>query len=227
MFVDLADAQTGVLVARRTTTNATPVELFLDGSSQRLTLADQDCWAFSVLVVGRRTDAGGEGAGYRFEGVIHRNGNSTAIIGTRLNAELGESSAGWDAEVTADDTNESLKITVRAKRSQTPAQAVPRDEATPSGNEEKDGRAMTYDYLNAILYHPKLRSLTRSGGYNRMISPALQRIAPLLINQPHDPISYSSSVCLDPYALLLFSSSPMDRDTRIETINPRFSPQAY
>ena len=118
-FAAAGDAQTSVLVARRITTNATPLELFLDGSAQRLTLADQDCWAFSILLVARRTDADGEGAGYRLEGVIHRNGSSTALVGNVSKTVLGESSAGWDANVTADDTNESLKITVTGEAGKT------------------------------------------------------------------------------------------------------------
>ena len=118
-FAAAGDAQTSVLVARRITTNATPLELFLDGSAQRLTLADQDCWAFSILLVARRTDADGEGAGYRLEGVIHRNGSSTALVGNVSKTVLGESSAGWDAEVEADDTNESLKITVTGEAGKT------------------------------------------------------------------------------------------------------------
>lgn len=120
-FSVAGDAQTSVLVARIQTTDATPAEMFLDGSGVRLTLADDTTWCFSILLVARRTDVNGEGAGYKLEGVIDRNVGvaTTALVGTVTTTVLAEDSAAWDAAVTADTANGSLLITVTGEAAKT------------------------------------------------------------------------------------------------------------
>jgi len=63
--------------------------------------------------VGRRTDVDGESAGYRFAGVIDRQTNaaSTALV-DGVSKDRIEDTAQWDADVSADTTNGSLKIEV-------------------------------------------------------------------------------------------------------------------
>ncbi len=118
-FASRGDAQTGVMVARISTTNATPAEMFLNGSSQRMALPNDSTWAFEILLVARRTNANDESATYQFIGCIDRNTNaaSTALVGTVTKNVIAEDTAAWDADVTADTTNGSLKITVTGEAS--------------------------------------------------------------------------------------------------------------
>ena len=117
-FAANGDAQVSDLSAFGSTTNATQTEIFLNGVDARLTLLDQDCWAFSILVVARRQDADNEGAGWKLEGVIDRNGSTTALIGSVTKTILGDDSSGtWTVDAIADDTNDALIIKVTGEAS--------------------------------------------------------------------------------------------------------------
>lgn len=113
-FATAGDAQSGVYVLRGITNSTASVELFLDGSSQRLTLPNNSVMVFSMLIAARRTNATGGGAGYEIKGVIKKDATvgSTTIVGTRTRNLLGETNSSWDADVSADTSNGSLKITV-------------------------------------------------------------------------------------------------------------------
>jgi hypothetical protein len=118
-FAADGDAQTSQLVARISTTNATPTELRLEGSSVRITIVTDTTWAFHILLVARRTDADNESAAYEFLGCIDRNGSTTALVGTVQKTVIAEDTAAWDADVTADDTNDAMAITVTGEASKT------------------------------------------------------------------------------------------------------------
>ncbi len=130
-FSALADAQTVVGILRRSTTNATPAELFLDGSSTRMVLPNDTTWTFDCTVVARRTDADGESAGYKLVGVIDRQTNaaSTALVGTVTTTVIAEDNAAWDVTATADTTNGALVITVTNEAGKT-VRSVSRCETT-------------------------------------------------------------------------------------------------
>lgn len=113
------DAQTSVLVARRKTTSATPAELFLDGAALRCTIAADTTWAFRILVVARRTDADDESAAYDFLGCLDNNAGVTALVGAIAKTVVAEDSAAWNCDVTADDTNDALVITVTGEAAKT------------------------------------------------------------------------------------------------------------
>lgn len=121
IFVADGDARERIWVVRNSTTTATPAELFTNGSSERMVLPNDTTWAFSCLVTARRTDADGEGAGYKLEGVIDRQTNaaSTALIGAVTTTTLAEDNAAWDVAATADTTNGALIITVTGEASKT------------------------------------------------------------------------------------------------------------
>lgn len=119
VFAAGGDAQTSVLVARRSTTDATPAELFLDGIDDRLVLAADATWAFTITVVARRTDADGESAAYKFEGCIDNNAGTVALVGAVTKTVLAEDTAAWDCNVTADDVNNALVITGTAEAAKT------------------------------------------------------------------------------------------------------------
>lgn len=118
-FAAAGDAQHGSYVLRNSTANNTPTELFLDGSSARLTLASDTTYAFSILLVARRTDADGESAAYEFKGCIDNNAGTTALVGSVTKTVLAEDTAGWDADVTADNTNDALILTVTGENAKT------------------------------------------------------------------------------------------------------------
>jgi hypothetical protein len=118
-FAAPGDAQTSVLVARISTANNTPAELLLAGDNFRCTIASDTTWAFSILVVARRTDADNESAGYEFKGVIDNNAGTTALVGSVTKTVLAEDTAGWDCNVTADDTNDALVVTATGENAKT------------------------------------------------------------------------------------------------------------
>lgn len=122
-FATAGDAQYGVYVLRNITTTATPTEIYLDGATatQRVVLLDNSTWSFKVDVVGRRTDAVGGSAGYTFTGVIKRDvGVATcALVGAVSKTIIAETNVAWDANVTADATNGSLKVTVTGEAAKT------------------------------------------------------------------------------------------------------------
>jgi hypothetical protein len=123
-FATAGDAQRGTYIMRAITTDATAgVELFLDGAgaAQRLVLPNNSLFTFSILIAARRTDATGGGAGYKIEGVMKKDttAGSTALVGTIAKTILGETNTAWDATVTADTTNGSLKVAVTGEAAKT------------------------------------------------------------------------------------------------------------
>lgn len=97
------------------TTDATPAELLLLGvAAKRLTLLAQSALAFRMIAVAY-DDAGTQGATWSISGGIRRDGaNNTALIGTVVKTMVSNDAgmAAADITVTADDTNESLKVEV-------------------------------------------------------------------------------------------------------------------
>lgn len=118
-FAANGDAQRSIYTLRRSTSNNTPSELFLDGSSSRLTIPSDSTYAFRIQLVARRTDADNESAAYEFVGCIDNNAGTTALVGSVTKTVLAEDTAGWDADVTADNTNDALIITVTGENAKT------------------------------------------------------------------------------------------------------------
>jgi hypothetical protein len=120
-FSAAGDAQTSIFIARRQTTDDTPTELRLNSTlGQRITIAVDTTWAFSILLVARRTDANDESAAYKFEGCIDRNtAQSPALVGSITKTVLAEDTAAWDADVLADTSNGALQILVTGEAAKT------------------------------------------------------------------------------------------------------------
>ena len=120
-FATRGDAQHITAVLRNTTTTNTQTTLFTNGVSEVLAVPADTTWAFSILVVGRRTDVDGEGAAYKIEGVVDRHtlGSSIAFIGTPTITVLGEDNVSWDCDVFANTTGGSLSIRVTGENSKT------------------------------------------------------------------------------------------------------------
>jgi hypothetical protein len=122
-FATAGDAQAGLYVLRRITTTAAATVAFLDGetATQRLVVPNNSVWTFDMLITARRTDATGGGAGYRFVGVIRKDGTagSTTFVGTPSKTVIGETNGAWDAAVTANTTDGDLRLTVTGEAAKT------------------------------------------------------------------------------------------------------------
>lgn len=106
-------AQSNIYTLSRSTTDATPTVLQPNGNTgtEYLTVRNDKVYAFTVLVAGRNISDGG-GCGYELKGVIENAGGTVALIGTVTKTVLGETTGAYDCDVTANDTNNCLVITV-------------------------------------------------------------------------------------------------------------------
>jgi trimeric autotransporter adhesin len=112
------DAQTSVYTLTTITSSAASVEMFLDSAStERITLAAGRALSFDVLLVAKT--AAGQAAGYRFTGVIKNHSGTTSLVGTVTKTVLAEDDSTWDANVTADNTTDALKISVNGPNTAT------------------------------------------------------------------------------------------------------------
>ena len=106
LYLDVGDSVTKV----------NELEVFKIGSDKYVlaagnrTAADKT-WVFEGLI-SARTDTD-TSAAYKIQGCIKRDGaNNTTIVGTPTITVIAEEDATWDVTVTADDTNEALRIGV-------------------------------------------------------------------------------------------------------------------
>ena len=82
-----------------TTANATPTEIFVDGTSpNRVDVATGSTITFSALVAARSAT---ESAGYKIEGVIKNDAGTAALVGVVAKTVFAEEDTGWDITVTA------------------------------------------------------------------------------------------------------------------------------
>ena len=113
-FVANGDAQAGQYVLRNITTNATPTELFLDGSATEYIVPVNSVVTFSMLISTRRTDVTGFGGGFKVEGVAHRDTTvaSVSLIGATSTTVLGRTIPGLQVAVTTNVATGGIKIIV-------------------------------------------------------------------------------------------------------------------
>jgi hypothetical protein len=122
-FATTGDAQWGLMVLRRQTTDFTPTVLTSDGyapgTNNQIVLPNDCTCFFRIEVAARRTDGDNGSAAYVFTGCVDRNTTaaSTALVGTVTKTVLAEDVAAWDVNVTADTTNGSVAITVNGEGS--------------------------------------------------------------------------------------------------------------
>ena len=82
-----------------TTANATPTEIFIDGTSpNRVDVATGSTITFSALVAARSAT---ESAGYKIEGVIKNDAGTAALVGVVAKTVFAEEDIAWDITVTA------------------------------------------------------------------------------------------------------------------------------
>jgi hypothetical protein len=106
--------QTSVLGAARNTTNDTPTELFLDGygASDRMVIPENTAWYFTVKVIARETNNDYTTCGWHFEGLISRDTGGNATLKNLGTIDQYINDFNWSCAVSADTTNQSLKIGV-------------------------------------------------------------------------------------------------------------------
>jgi len=109
------------MLARRSVAhidNSTWYELFIDGSSTRITIPADSVWYFYVIVLATTVDVGTV-AQYYTDGMIKRVGNTTSAPVLDAVSSVYEGDAAWNIRCSADDTNEALKIEVLGNTGQT------------------------------------------------------------------------------------------------------------
>ena len=119
-FAATGDAQYTEIVLRRATTNTTPAELTLDGStpsgttediSNRFICATDKSYACLLMIAARQSD--GTSAFFLRQVIIKNVDDTVSLEGAVQTVGVDINPAGWTAPaVTADDTNKSLVITV-------------------------------------------------------------------------------------------------------------------
>ena len=112
-FGEPGDAQSLKSVLRNVTTDATPTELFVNGSNARFSIINGSAMTFTIKVIVKE-DNTSDTAGWIFEGVIKNYAGTTALVGTPSKSVIGKDAgaATWDVAITADDTNDALAVTV-------------------------------------------------------------------------------------------------------------------
>lgn len=115
-FAVLGDAQNGVFVLRRATTDATAAVLTTDntapGANDQVILPNNSAYAFTGTVVARQQASGGTAsAAWKIEGLIRREGSAatTTLIASTVTAI--DNTPGWTLALSADTTNGGLAIT--------------------------------------------------------------------------------------------------------------------
>jgi hypothetical protein len=100
------------LVGRNKTTNATPVNIFLDGTTQLISVIAGTAMFVTVNIGGIKSDGSG-GAHYIRKVAIKNVGGVTSLIGTvsTIGTDV-ETNSSYDVAITADDTNDALDIQV-------------------------------------------------------------------------------------------------------------------
>ncbi len=93
------------------TVGAVTNEIFLDGSggSERMTVASGNMYGFVIRVIAKGANSNGF---YETKGMIENVGGTTSLIGSLSETVIYEEDAGMAVTVTADDTNDSLKVAV-------------------------------------------------------------------------------------------------------------------
>lgn len=115
VFAASGDAQTGALVLRCATTDATATVLTTDGAAAAATnqvvLPNSSAHAFTGTVIARRkASEGTASAAWKIEGLIRREANaaSTTLVASTVTAI--DNTPGWTLALSANTTNGGLKI---------------------------------------------------------------------------------------------------------------------
>jgi hypothetical protein len=109
-FAAAGDAQRARFVLRRRTTDDTATELFLNGSTLRLTIPSGKYLTGTINIAGIKS-TGDTAASYIRQFSIKNQALTTTLVGT-VNTIGVDEAAGTSISITADDTNNALKVEV-------------------------------------------------------------------------------------------------------------------
>jgi hypothetical protein len=113
-FTGTGETQQIDLLGRNTTTGVTTVNIFLDGSSQRISVLNETAMFVTINIAG--ITSGGTSAAHYIRKVAIKNvGGTTSLIGASPVSTIGtdvEDNALYDVTISADDTNDALDIQV-------------------------------------------------------------------------------------------------------------------
>jgi hypothetical protein len=117
-------AESPTQVLKFTTTTAVQAELTKDGAapgaSNRIFVPTDSSKLYVVELLARRTDADNEAAAWEFKGGISNNAGTTALDGLVIKTTIHNSNpAAWDADIAADNTNDSLRVLVTGQAGKT------------------------------------------------------------------------------------------------------------
>jgi len=115
-----SDHYTKQYVLSGTTTDATETELFVRGApNERIPVATNTTIFYDISFVARRTDATGESAGFELKGVVDNFAGTVADVGDLYEILVASDNTNLLVEASADDTNDSIKISVTGEASKT------------------------------------------------------------------------------------------------------------
>lgn len=106
------DSQTQVSTLRAATTNTTPTEAFLDGTAARLVIPANTVWSALVQISAKQTSSTNCATFLRRVTICRDGSNNTSLVGSVETLGTDQNSPAWAISITADDTNEALKIQV-------------------------------------------------------------------------------------------------------------------
>lgn len=122
VFATFGDCQHSTVVMRGKTTDATPTELYLDGSSARLVIPGEftanRTYHCRVLVTGIKSDGSAIAAYERRVVCKCISGTSTLVDSQTIGTDY-EDDAGTDVSITVDDTTDTLRVNVTGIASET------------------------------------------------------------------------------------------------------------
>lgn len=111
--VSLGDAQKGLYVLRKATSDAVASPLFCDGLSQKLVIGVNSTYSFSGMVSARSST--GDSAGWRFTGTIKRGSTfgTVVLVGAVIGTpDMDPGAVGWQLSITADTVSGAMSINV-------------------------------------------------------------------------------------------------------------------
>jgi len=101
------------------TTSTSSTEIFLDGiAGSRLDIEDEGILTFDALIAGRDNTTG-DSCAFQLYGALKKNTTTTELIGSVGKTILGKDNQSFDANITADDVNDSVKVEVTAASTNT------------------------------------------------------------------------------------------------------------
>ena len=113
-FVLPGDAQGSEYIFRGQSATQFPMEIFLDGASQRLTLTNNSAMTFTAMAIARRTDVVGDYGAFRVTGLIKQDigTGSCQIKGLTSTEIISRTQDNLNLVISADTTNGSLMVSV-------------------------------------------------------------------------------------------------------------------